>query len=104
MSIHSSHLLRLTHACVTVSLLTLIQPGWAQNKASELARDQSVNIPQSMRNDLATIGRYADAVNQRVGKLVEGDPANKPEAAPALLPARAGNALVDPFRGFPSTT
>ncbi len=101
MSIQPFRLHWLRQICYTASLILLTQPASAQNKASELARDQSVNIPPSLRKDLATLGRYADAVNQRVGKLVEGEPADKQETPATATPARSGNNLVDPFEVSP---
>ncbi|MDD5328502.1 MAG: hypothetical protein PHX38_00725 [Sulfuricella sp.] len=55
----------------------------AQNPAAELAGDKSKEMAPSLREGMATIGRYADEVNRRVRQ-----PAAAPAAAPAA-PAKA---------------
>lgn len=84
-----------------------IAPAWAQNKAAELSRDQRVNLPPSVRDDLAVIGRYAESVNRKANPGAADLPAATPpgsgERAPRaeLIPARRTDALIDPFEVSP---
>lgn len=98
------HLPRL--ACLL--LLTLaVAPGWAQNKALDLARDKSVELQPALRENLATIGRYAESVNRQAARL-SGQPSPAETTAPTEAPnrresppARRLDTLVDPFEVSP---
>lgn len=83
----------------------------AQNKALDLAQDANIKVPQGMRDDLATIGRYADTVNRRVNSAataLAGDatsvgsaPASGQAAPPEVAGGRRFDTLVDPFEVSP---
>ncbi|MGQ0710524.1 MAG: hypothetical protein ACT4NV_12335 [Rhodoferax sp.] len=89
-------------------LLALAAPAWAQNKALDLARDPQVNLPPSVREDLSTIGRYAETVNRKLNPGA-GAPAAPPPASAAppasgaerAPGARRMDALSDPFEVSP---
>lgn len=97
------HLPRL--ACLL--LLTLaVTPGWAQNKALDLARDKSVDLQPSLRDNLATIGRYAESVNRQAARLSGESSAAASAVAEApnrreSLPTRRFDTMVDPFEVSP---
>lgn len=84
-----------------------IAPSWAQNKAAELSRDQRVNLPPSVRDDLAVIGRYAESVNRKANPGTADYPAaaqpggNERALRPEPLPVRRTDALIDPFEVSP---
>lgn len=88
-------------------ILATAAPVWAQNKALDLARDKSVDLQPSMRENLETIGRYAETVNRQIGKL-SGNPGTT-EAAPQPEPpirreipmARRLDSMIDPFEVSP---
>jgi hypothetical protein len=65
---------------------------FAQNKAAELSRDQSVGLNQSARDDLATIGRYAENVRGRLNEAPDSPPASS---------LRRTDSMVDPFAVSP---
>lgn len=88
-------------------ILALSAPTLAQNKAMELSRDKSVDLQPTMRENLATIGRYAESVNRQVGKL-SGDPGQAEPAVPPEAPARREipatrrlDTMIDPFEVSP---
>lgn len=92
-------------ACALLVYL-LGSPAWGQNKALELSRDKSVDLQPSMRENLETIGRYAESVNRQVNKLGGGRPAT--ESPPPVEiprqeapPARRFDLMVDPFEVSP---
>lgn len=95
--------------CASALLLALSAPTWAQNKALDLARDPQVNLPPSVRDDLSTIGRYADTVNRKLQPGAGATPANAPANAPAGAerapraegPGRRLDTLGDPFEVSP---
>lgn len=62
----------------------------ADNPALELARDKNSELHPSVREGLATIGRYADTVNRQINQL-SGD-GEKP---------RRSDTVVDPFEVSP---
>lgn len=94
-----------------MALLLLPYPALAQNKALELARDKSTEAYPSMREDLATIGRYADTVNRQIKRLSgeeRGDGGAPPAAAPRPegnnrpeSPVRRLDSIADPFEVSP---
>jgi hypothetical protein len=79
-------------------LLLLASDGaYAQNKAAELSRDPSVGLSQGTRDNLATIGRYAENVRGRLNEALDSPPATD-------TPQRAGrrtDAIIDPFAVSP---
>ncbi|HLA31610.1 MAG TPA: hypothetical protein VJ047_11380 [Pseudomonas sp.] len=78
-------------------LLLLVGNGaWAQNQAAELARDPSVGLSREARDNLATIGRYAENVRSRIGEALDS-PALRPDNASA----RRTDSMVDPFAVSP---
>lgn len=93
-------------ACALLAIV-LCGPAWAQNKALELSRDKSIDLQPSMRENLATIGRYAESVNRQIGKLSGESPAADPMPQPESpgrreLPAtRRLDTMVDPFEVSP---
>lgn len=97
-------------ACLGALVLALsmsLAPAWAQNKATELSRDQRVNLPPSVRDDLDIIGRYAQTVIRKVTPGDEEVP-SPPLAGGSERPLRpeAGTArrmdtLIDPFEVSP---
>lgn len=93
-------------AC-SILIFVLNTPALAQNKALELSRDKSVDLQPTMRENLATIGRYAESVNRQIGKL-SGDPAQtespplpEPSARRELPAARRLDTMIDPFEVSP---
>lgn len=64
----------------------------AQNKAAELSRDTSAGLSREARDNLATIGRYAENVRSRIGEALDSPPA----AAP-----RRTDSMIDPFAVSP---
>lgn len=93
-------------ACVLCTALLSAGTG-AQNKALDLAQDKQLEVPPAMREDLKTLGRYAQAVNQRTGPAVATpappDPVAATEhAAPApATPVRRTDSVADPFEVSP---
>lgn len=99
-------------AALLIPLLILAAaPALAQNKALDLARDRNTEMHPSMRENLATIGRYAETVNRQVNKL-SGDERNAAErtgappspssAAPRQAsPNRRFEGIADPFEVSP---
>lgn len=47
-------------------------PAAAQNPAADLARDKNTDLNPTLREGLATIGRYAETVNRQVNSLSGG--------------------------------
>jgi hypothetical protein len=93
-------------AC-TLLILAVSSPAWAQNKALELSRDKNIDLQPSMRENLATIGRYAESVNRQIGKLSgesvspESNLPPEPPARRELPVARRLDTMVDPFEVSP---
>ena len=87
--------------------IALCGPAWAQNKALELSRDKTIDLQPSMRENLATIGRYAESVNRQIGKLSGESPSPEPAPLPEasgrreLPPARRLDTMIDPFEVSP---
>ncbi|MDR3221921.1 MAG: hypothetical protein LBU46_07965, partial [Candidatus Accumulibacter sp.] len=97
----------LRRAALACALIAAIGPAAAQtpeaaaeatpqNPASALARDARVDLPDTLRGQLDTIGRYAEEVNRRAGAMppslvnptVSGySPADASPPASASLPA-----------------
>ncbi|MDR1936191.1 MAG: hypothetical protein LBS49_11550 [Candidatus Accumulibacter sp.] len=71
----------------------------AQNPAGALARDAKIDLPDAMREQLDTIGRYAAEVNRRGGTTEL--PVNANAGPPALRPSRQIELGVDPFEVSP---
>lgn len=92
---------------LVLSLSISLSPVWAQNKATELSRDQRVNLPPSVRDDLAVIGRYAETVNRKIGpassQLPQAAETGGNERAPRqeTMPIRRTDTLIDPFEVSP---
>lgn len=80
----------------------------AQNPALDLAHDQTVDVPTPLRQDLNTLGRYAETVNRQV-QANSGNPPSEPVAAPAASPpaptpsasVRRFESANDPFEVSP---
>jgi hypothetical protein len=111
--------------CLLSSVLCLLSPesysaqapADPANPASALARDGQREMPDTLREQLDTIGRYAEEVQRRVGTPEAAAPAGAPEtAAPeaeagppeeAAAPARGarpidrGDLAVEPVGGAP---
>ena len=68
----------------------------AQNKAAELSRDPSVGLSREARDNLATIGRYAENVRSRIGEAMDSPPQRPNNAS-----ARRTDSMVDPFAVSP---
>lgn len=71
----------------------------AQNPATDLARDRNKNLPEPLRENLETIGRYADAVNQRAQGTAPRATPGKP--AGTVSTERQLDLLNDPFEVSP---
>lgn len=92
-------------------LLLASAPAPAQNKALELAGDKNTELHPSLRDNLATIGRYADNVNRQIKKMSGEAGGNNAEPAPARprpeppprpeAPARRLDGIADPFEVSP---
>lgn len=92
-------------------LILAAAPALAQNKALDLARDKNTELHPSMRENLATIGRYAETVNRQVSKLsgderdssnAAGAPPSPSSAAPRQAsPNRRSEGIADPFEVSP---
>lgn len=94
-------------------LILAAAPALAQNKALDLARDKNTELHPSMRENLATIGRYAETVNRQVNKLSgdERDSSNAAGAPPSpsspsppsrqASPNRRSESIADPFEVSP---
>lgn len=93
-------------ACVLCTALLSAGTG-AQNKALDLAQDKQLEVPPAMREDLRTIGRYAQAVNQRTSPsaaapATPSSVATTEHAAPtAATPVRRTDSVADPFEVSP---
>lgn len=94
-------------ATLALLLSMSLAPTWAQNKATELSRDQRVNLPPSVRDDLAVIGRYAETVNRKTNGASEEMPvptqigAGERVPRTELTPVRRMDTLIDPFEVSP---
>lgn len=87
------------HRVCVLCCALLTAPAGAQNKALDLAQDKQLEVPPAMREDLKTIGRYAQAVNQRINP---GTPAAPEHIAPTTAaPARRTDSVADPFEVSP---
>lgn len=87
------------HRVCVLCCALLTAPAGAQNKALDLAQDKQLEVPPAMREDLKTIGRYAQAVNQRTNPEITAAPEH---AAPTMAtPARRTDSVADPFEVSP---
>lgn len=95
------------HILCGLLLIALSNSTWAQNKALELSRDKSIDLQPSMRENLATIGRYAESVNRQVGKLSgeatpqESIPHQESPARREIPAGRRLDSMIDPFEVSP---
>ncbi|UCV12755.1 hypothetical protein KI614_05955 [Dechloromonas denitrificans] len=95
------------HFACGLLVLALSAPAWAQNKALELSRDKTVDLQPSMRENLVTIGRYAESVNRQIGKLSgesaapETQPLAESPARREIPPGRRMETMIDPFEVSP---
>ncbi len=79
-----------THRLPALALLALLALSGdllAQNRALDLAADRNADLTPTMRENLATIGRYADTVNRRL--------------APSEPKPRRLDQVADPFEVSP---
>lgn len=87
------------HRICVLCCALLTAPAGAQNKALDLAQDKQLEVPPALREGLKTIGRYAQAVNQRTNPEITAAPEH---AAPtAATPARRTDSVADPFEVSP---
>lgn len=78
-------------------------PAPAQNKALELARDKNTELHPTMRDNLATIGRYAETVSRQASRNNNEAPPAESDGTNRRDPpaARRLDSLVDPFEVSP---
>lgn len=68
----------------------------ARNQAAELSRDASVGLSREARDNLATIGRYAENVRSRIGEALDSPPQRVDSSPP-----RRTDSMIDPFAVSP---
>lgn len=73
----------------------------AQNKAAELSRDPSAGLSREARDNLATIGRYAENVRSRIGEALDSPPATASSQRADNLSPRRTDSMIDPFAVSP---
>lgn len=92
-------------ACGFLLLALSATPQAQQNKALDLARDKYVDLQPGMRENLATIGRYAESVHRQMGQVLpdsQGNPTQPPENLRRdSVPPRRLDSLIDPFEVSP---
>lgn len=100
---HRTPITSLSRLACSILILTLNVPALAQNKALDLSRDKSIDLQPSMRENLNTIGRYAESVNRQAGKHAGEAVAPLPEspARKDTPAARRLDTMIDPFEVSP---
>jgi len=105
----NTHRLPIIAALTLLAMLTMTKDIQAQNQALDLARDRNTELTPAMRDNLETIGRYAETVNRRLEarELAPGGAKNRRfeqvsdpfEVSPQLRDDRKGSAA---FSGLPN--